>query len=272
MAKHQSQLLTIMLMSVMLLFAGCKDGKRSQSDDDRAESLEKLERVAKEVNRQCPISLGDMGQVTSIVFDDNTLTYNYDINETYADVEALSQNEEQMKRSMLTMISGGNSDMTKLVNMVIDADAEMSFVMKGNRSGATARATLSAAELEEALSYEATPEEVLLSAIESTNLQMPMLADEGLLLTEVKLDGDYVTYVCETDERLYDIDQMTDSRVQIKASMFSMISEMGPVEKTFMQKIVAAGKSLRYLYVGTTTGKQLAIDISTNEVRSQLNN
>lgn len=271
--KNRLFVFSAILCCVMMALAGCKDNKSKTAGADDADELEladeepsKLQALIEEGSKICPISLGDVGEVTSITFDDNTVTYYYEINEQYTDIAALAADRRKMKRNMMTMLTSPNSNMQAMFKLVIEEDAKIRFIMHGKTSDATARITFDADELQEILNSDITPDERMQTAIEQTNLQMPINAADGMTITEVRLIGNKVTYICIVDESKYDIDQMKQNRQQMKQAILGAVSNMGPVEKNFIQYIVDAGRDLAYRYQGDTTDNFLDVVITNSEL------
>ena len=71
----------------------------------------KYEIVAEKINSQCPMSMGLFGELTGVEFDDGNIVYKYSVNETYTNIETLSQNPELMKKSIEAMVKNPSKDL-----------------------------------------------------------------------------------------------------------------------------------------------------------------
>ena len=267
---------SVIICCIMVAVAGCKDNKSKavENDEDELElaaeePLEgpsKLQMIVEEGSKGCPMSLGDVGEITSVTFEDNTVTYYYELNEQYTDVAALAADRQKMKQNMMTMLTSPNANMQAMFKLVIEEDAKMRFVMHGKTSDATARITFDADELQEILDSDITPEERMQTAIEQTNLQMPMNVADGMTITELRLIGNKVTYICIVDENKYNINLMKQNRAQMKQAILNAVSNMGPVEKNFIQYIVDAGRDLAYRYQGNTSAEYIDVVVTNSEL------
>jgi len=102
---------------------------------------------------------------------------------------------------------------------------------------------------------------------------MPMELAEGLTLTEAVVEKDYVMFVCETDEQLFDIDVMRNSirdySPEERKAMFVMMAS-DPTFKKFSKLITDADKGIGIRYRGLNTGNVTEITLSAEEYRQIL--
>ena len=280
MKKKQFFILSMLLCGVLTLFSACNGSKKDKSnDDDDEESTElsdrddkdaeaadkKLREGIKEANKQCPISLGILGEMTSITYEDGVLLFSYDIDEDYFNVATLAQDRQAMKDNMKTMLSNPQGDVRTLMQLVIDADSKLKVSMHGRTSEAVASATFKADELEEILNTEVSPHEKLVLSIQATQAQLPLNADAGMMITELKLEGDDVVYVVEMDESMYSVSMVRDSKTAVKETIVNNIRNMGPVEREFIKLVVNDDANLVYRYA--TSSGHVDIKITNAELR-----
>jgi hypothetical protein len=283
MKKKPFFFLSILLCSVLTLLSDCGAQKKDKSDDDGDEedievsdrdekdieaAYKKLSEGIKDVNAQCPISLGSLGEMTSITFEDGVLLFSYDIEEDYFSVATLAQDRQAMKDNMKTMLSNPQGEVRRLMEMVIDADCKLKTTMYGKTSGSVASATFKSDELEKLLNAEVTPHEKLTIAIASTQAQLPLKIDEGMMITELKQVGDDVVYVVEMDESMYDISMVRENKSMVKGTIENNIKNMGPVEREFIKLVVNDDKNLVYRY--TVNSRHVDVKITNAELIEQL--
>lgn len=111
----------------------------------------------------------------------------------------------------------------------------------------------------------------LKEAVEEGNKECPATIDRVTTLVEIKLDDEFVTYVCEIDEKQLSLDQMQAQRDIYTTNIHNMVKQQvtnpqsanGP----FFILIMDAGKGLRHRYKGNNSRKTLDIDITNAELQ-----
>lgn len=108
-------------------------------------------------------------------------------------------------------------------------------------------------------------DEALKSGVKDLQSELPMYIDEGMYVTEVSIRGNYVVYVCEMDEDLYDVASIGYARSEVKEAL---IEGLGEDWSTILMKKLckAADKGIAYSYMGDQTGTTVTIYIEPNEL------
>lgn len=106
----------------------------------------------------------------------------------------------------------------------------------------------------------------LKSMIETTNESFPQEVEEGVTMTKVFLDGDYVIYILECDEDVLDIDILRKSKDSMKKVIKGNLSSSDSDIERELKTCINAGKGLGYRYVGDTSRKSLTIQFSVKEL------
>lgn len=110
--------LKVLLLSCLFLVAGC-----SQKT--------KLEVGIENANKQCPISLGEAGEVTSIRFDGTDVIYDISVDDAFLNLEALSKNPESMKAGIGAMLSNPKGDVKKRWNWLLKPVRALNIFIRG---------------------------------------------------------------------------------------------------------------------------------------------
>lgn len=114
-------------------------------------------------------------------------------------------------------------------------------------------------------------EDRLKEAIETSNKECPTSIDHVTTLMEIKIDGDFVTYMCEIDERQLDMDSMLSKRAtyiqNIHNTVRNQITNPQSSSGPFFSLIRDAGKGLRHRYRGNNSRKTLDVDITNDELK-----
>lgn len=252
-SKALSGAIALIICVIMSAFCSCAESK--------------LKLKADAANKNCPLSLGMLGEVTSITYDDDTMQFLFTLDETFTNIDKLGADSESMKSILMAWVNNENS--RELIEMIIDANAGLSVVFKGKTSGKEARITLTSSELKEALDRPMiTEEEKLKLAIEQTNMQMPMDTGTGIILTELVDKGDIVVYMAKVTD-MNQIKLLSSNVENVKNSQQLMFKMMGPAEKLFFKMIIDANKDLGYIYYADGTDETIEV-VHTNAEMKEL--
>lgn len=248
-----SGVITALFMTVLFVFSSCADAK--------------LKSVIKVANEKCPVSLGIMGEMTSVSYEDGNAVFLYTLNETLTNIDDLSANPEETKTSFITGLKNSENSQELFKNL-IDAEVGLSFIFKGKDSGKEARFDLTPAELKAEYEKPApTKDEVLQTHLKSTNKKMPLQAGNGIVINSIEdIDG-MVLYMAEVSKDVFkllknDPESVKNSQKQMFSMMKSDVST-----STFFNSIYEAGRGFGYRY--TLAGSTESTDIlySNEEVK-----
>jgi hypothetical protein len=111
----------------------------------------------------------------------------------------------------------------------------------------------------------------LRETIVESNKECPASIDHVTVLKEIKIEGEFVTYVCEIDETLLDMETMQSQRAIYNQNIQNMIrNQLTNTQATnapFLQLVMDAGKGVRHHYVGNRSGKTLIIDVTNSQMQ-----
>lgn len=243
------------LVVVMVSLASCGESK--------------LQKTVKEVNKECPISMGVVGEISSLEYKDGNVVFNYLINEDITNIDALKGNEEMMKRSVVTTFSNSTGDTKNMIDELVKEGAGLILNFKGKDSGKTVTLNLTKDEIVsigEKDEKDADPLAVLQEQIKVTNAQCPVALDKGMTMEGVSFEGNNVVYRIVVDESVYSMDDIISnkeaSKIAVKASL-----ENDRATAAFVKFCVNAERGLAYKYVGNKSGKSCLIEFSVSELR-----
>ena len=285
--QHRSSVWPVLLslLAVLLLGVGAyflffdKKGDHAPSyyeddsdDDDGDNNYSQMREVVNAVKDNCPMDLGELGSVINIDFDetDKAIVYTYSINENLLDVESMSVNRVKMKEYMQTIISNPNDDVRKLMEIIIEEKGKLRYIYIGASTGITARATLTADELKDALNTYVSPRQKVQANINATNLSVPIQVDEVTQLTGMKMEGDNVVYQYLIDESGdVDVSQLKVQQAEVKESLKEVVyNNSNRVEKQFIDLVIEAGMNICYRYYGDTSNDIVEVIFTNAELRA----
>ncbi len=77
----------VLISTVMMQFGSCAENK--------------LKMGIEEVNKQCPISLGLMVDLSSVSYENNEVIFEYALDETFLNLDKIAANENVIKSSVV---------------------------------------------------------------------------------------------------------------------------------------------------------------------------
>ena len=225
----------------------------------------KLKASVEAFNKECPIPIGNVGQVDGVTYKDKTVEMVYVMDEQFTNLDYLSSDPEGMKISIMTSMRNDNSK--QLFRMIIDAKADLSVVYKGKNTGKEARFRFTPEELQQELERpEASPEEKLAYELRKANHMMPMETGTEVLITELRDEGDAIVYMaCVLDTAL--LHQCAANIDNIKEGQHEWFQAMDAVEGSFFNLIIAADKDLKYRYYVEGTDESFEVLHTSAELR-----
>ena len=226
-----------------------------------------LHLMVESLNKECPIPLGAMGHMTEATYNGTTVIFHYLLTGLFDDA-TFEQNQEQFHQYMLDNYrSNSDESFRQLLNAIVNAKADLDVVFS-TEEGNDITLHFTCEELSDNMpSYIGDPETYLQSIIQSTQLQLPLTYSEGMVCTRIELDSAYFTYHFDCDENLFDINEMQYSAEQNHDAVKNMLTTSSdPSFVKMMNMLKATQRGLRYLYTGTTSGKEAIVTIESEEL------
>ena len=94
-------------------------------------------------------------------------------------------------------------------------------------------------------------EKFLKLSVDQLKANCPMEVDEGLTMTDVHISGDYVIYVYQCDEELYDADMLTERKDAVKEAVLAELQGQAETDKNvkaFVSALKQSQTGLIYQY------------------------
>ena len=112
---------------------------------------------------------------------------------------------------------------------------------------------------------DASDESTLEAIIRYANQDFPEEIEEGMTMTKITLEGDYIVYYCSVDEDLYSISAIRTAQNEIKKEIKNTLYEMDGSED-FLDVCRSNNKGVAYKYVGIQSGNSHTIYIRPSEI------
>lgn len=244
-----------LLLAIALAFASC--------------SKTKLQIQLELANKQCPISLGEMGEISGITYEDNVVTFNYEMNEEYIDFDQIKANSTAMKENVIIFLQNSEGAIKNLIAEIKNDGAGLAMAYKGKQSGKTFTITLTPEEIasmSEASQADTEPASALDALLKNANMQLPREDAQGMITEKIVVEGDYVVSMIKVDEEIYSIADLNAGKELTKEILKETLKGMGPVVDHEMKVYKNAGKGIAYKYIGNKSGEVYLIEIAASDL------
>lgn len=234
-------------------------------------SKKKLQAGIEFANKECPMDLGMIGEISSIELDKDadevimTMTISKDMP---LKMSALDKLKNTLKRAMM-----GNwaksEDGLKLMDEIAKADSKITIVMRTENTDENIKIKISKDEVKDLAEGKIdpiSPRDLLEIMITSTNAQCPMQIDEVTILSSVSLEGTNVVYNYSLDEDVVTMDFIEQNNISIKSNLKQALSTSDPTMKQMISVCKEANTGISYRYVGNTTGNVCVIKFRPSEL------
>lgn len=255
----------MLVIMASVLFASCDEQKKE------------LKSLVEKMNSDCPLPLGDIGSVNSIMFDGDVVEMKFTSNESFAPVSSMSNHQQELKEMLGMSLSKGSSD--KLVEKIIAAGVNFRSVFVGMQSGEKIVLEVTPDELKtyaEKYSNMTDQQKLIVTMYIGTKVKLPVAIDNMTKLVGLSLTSDALKYKYEVNDA--ETGQNMDSAIGfMKYITLSQMANslkggmMGERNRRFYQALIACNQGTEYEYHELQTGKRSTFRISTDEIREVLN-
>ncbi len=242
---------------------------------EKASQRSEFAAMVERANRNCPIPVAmGKGEVTSIKLEEGYLTYYLSYDQEFLHVLSQMNNDNKVKEALLMCflcVNGqGNNQGNLLMDLLIKFDSGLRVVIT---ESATGRFDFKAS-VEEIRTlrtrYMLNPHEALYNllslSIEAERTDLPMDIDDGLLMTDYRLEGDNIVIFIQVDENLYSIEEMHANKELIKAAMIEEGLNQ-PESKALLDLCKVSHTGLIYRMYGHQSNQEFEVEITSDEIR-----
>ena len=258
--KNLGSIMLLTCLSLILL-TGCS--RKSQ-----------LKLAIEMANKQCPMSIGTTGEISSITFDGTDVIYSLLMNEDYLDLDALGKNTDAMKSAVMVMFKNPKGEIKSMLKMVVDTKSVIRLIYKGKSTGKEVECRLDTEELKRILNQKGTEKESERQKLEElvnvTNVSCPMAIDEATILNKLTIEADKVVYNYTIDEEKVAMAALKSNEEQMKQNIKGALNVSEPSLKMFLEACVKDNKGIAYRYVGDTSGENIEYLFTVAELKELL--
>lgn len=225
----------------------------------------RLEKIVKAMNEECPLSMGSIGEITSVEIVDGNALCNLMIDEQYMNIQALKDNVEVLRQNILTSFMNPSKEMADLITELKRSDAGLIYKYTGKQTGNSFQVVLSAEDIRNASKADpdnSDPMERMQAEINSSNLQCPMSMDIGITITSLELEEEYVVYNITVDEDLVNMLELKANSSQMEQVFrTNLLSQQDAVSTNFVKLCREVKRNMLYRFKGSASGEILEIKV-----------
>ena len=245
--------LTVLLVSLL----GCNSSKSQ------------IYTMVDELNKDLPMSLGVIGDFTSVSISNGYLNMVMSVNEDVVNIDALKKSPELLHENLVQIYTNStDSSINAVIKELKNSKLGFRLTYIGKTSGKSVSATLTNEEIRQISSTPASqknPIELLNSQINTTNAQLPMDLGNGMIMYKMGLEGGYVVWYYRWDDD--NVDLLQESVNEIKQEMLKEIKNSNDPSLIMMKNMCKeAGYGMAYCYVAKNSGKKVWVKVGANEL------
>ena len=236
------------------------------------ENKNKLLETVVSLNKIMPVDIDGKGACDSIIYEmeQNQVKFFCKCNPEYADIKEIkNSNDNAFESDFRNMLM--QSDAVKIIPSLLDADAEMGFILYNPDSDKTHYVRFSVPQLEDMVASTTSKEDLyhrlIRRSVEESRNMCPKRMKYGVEMTNVYEKNNYIMYDISVDEDLFPISSFKSSKKEMRDLLeVNMFNDSAMVE--FVKMVAEVGNGVIYNYVGKTSGERLPIVFNNGELRN----
>lgn len=231
-----------------------------------------LQKMVEQMNASCPVALGNTGELVSTTYDNNIVTFNYSL-KGIDGLKDFQENKTMYHDMMLESYRGNADDSFKaIIEAIVKANAKLNVMFRCS-NGQEYSLMFTTEELEKNKpGSDNDPDNYLNAFVQAGRMQLPQQFSQGMVGTDMVLDNEYLTYLFECDEAVFNMGEMKHSAVENHDNMKEMmLSSTDPNTVKMLDMLRQSHRGIRYVYHGTTTGTEAIFAVTPEEMQESKN-
>lgn len=222
-------------------------------------------------NKQLPFKAGFFTMQKVEIQNNDYIVY-MNIDENQQDLDEYIDNMNKSKSNMFSLVAGQRQEIAKVF---IASGLNIRLKVTGNLSKRTRQILLSSTEIKNSLYNHYSSEEYLKDIVDELKKNIPEDWGDGLTLTEIKIEGNYICYQIKTDETILTIPLLDKiSHSEDNEMENSIIEELNnsndTIELFLIRCLKRSNMGIKYTYWSEKTPKSVVFVISHNTIKSKV--
>lgn len=248
-----------------MLTAFCSVTCFSQSAEDLREDI--VEAIPT-INKSLPIE-GENFSLDKMGYVDESLAIYVTLDDSEYSFDLLFKECQDNILRRLSAMSAGDESLELFMQLITLSDMNIMCCYKGVVSGKEGKIIITPEQLTAALDSDAKTEsrDMIESTVVMYNSELPKEIGQGMTLTKITFEGDYIVYYFNVNGQKQLIDALkqykdTDPEGALEGAISEFNSSNDIESDTFKQCIKTAACGIRYLYYDEESGDKVPYDIT----------
>ena len=230
--------------------------------------VDSLKNHVEVINKQCPIDLGILGEVTHVDLDGRTIVYHVSTNPNVLNVGRLKDHQKDVKQGILLNFSNDKATLAQF----IAAKCNLRYEYTDSQSDERLVIDISADDLKNVDALVANPEELARKRVENFvttgRLQLPLHVDEVTTLDDIIVEGDNVGYVYTIDETAISPDTIRARLSMLRENIKSSLKGEDLSMTMLVDALTNDHKGLIYRYFLSKSKERFDITFTPEEIEN----
>ena len=229
------------------------------------------------LDKSCPITLDNAISINGVKMYHDSIEVRYKVNDDYYPMPlmkaAYQKSENDIKITRFLSFVDNLIDSDHKLEDLISMNASIKEHITGNSSFDNFDFIIGTEDIKNLSKEEYSESERnflrLKSKIIGESCRCPYNIENGMIMENVSLNREYVTFHIKVDESIYPMEAFRIAKTDIKRSLKeSMLDAPSTVLYGDMLAINKCNLGIRYMYVGNSTGESITITFDSDELPS----
>ncbi len=236
----------------------------------RNEAVAALRQGLIETNKQLPITAAFF-TMERMEIKGNDYIIHATIDAEQMDSDQYIANMNQNKSNLFSLAAGNNKD---FADLFAKSGLNLKFSVIGKQSRRKGEIVLSGKEINSPSTGNYDAKEYMKEIVEEMNADLPEDWGDGLTLTSVFIEDNYICYKVKTDGSVITIALLKKAKAEGTEMEESIIEEMNSMteasEKLFVNYLRKSGMGVKYIYWSSNPSDKVSFSISPATIKAKV--
>lgn len=237
---------------------------------NRNEAVSALKQGLIQTNKQLPITASFM-TLERMEIKGNDYIIHATIDETLMDMDQYISNMNQNKSNIFSLAAGNNKD---FADLFAKSGLNLKFQVTGKQSNRKGEIALSAAEIKGPSPDDYNAKDFLVETVEEMQVGLPEDWGDGLTLTSVYIEGNYICYKVKTDGSVITLPLLKMAKAEGSDMEDSIIEELNAssdaAEILYINYLRKSGMGIKYIYWSKGTTEKVTFTVSPAMIKAKV--